>query len=212
MTSTPSRSGPRCRATSPASGPCPPWSGRPSAGCSSTSSTGAGSSSSTSRWAGIAAWVLLPKFHEKVERRAAPDRLRRRGAAHRSVATLLILGLLEGGVLWAWWSAPSVVILGCPRPSAGGLRPRRAAGRRAGAARPGSCAAGCSTATNLASLAVGVILIGLTSYVPLYVQAVLGTNALVAGLRARRADHRLADRRLHWPAGSTCGSASATRR
>ena len=34
---------------------------------------------------------------------------------------------------------------------------------------------------NLASLASGVMLIGLTSYVPLYVQDVLGTSALIAG-------------------------------
>ena len=34
--------------------------------------------------------------------------------------------------------------------------------------------------TNLAALAVGVMLIGLTSYIPLYAQGVLGTSALVA--------------------------------
>ena len=36
-------------------------------------------------------------------------------------------------------------------------------------------------ATNLASLAVGVMLIGLVSYIPLYAQGVLGTSALVGG-------------------------------
>ena len=36
-------------------------------------------------------------------------------------------------------------------------------------------------ATNLAALAVGVMLIGLVSYIPLYAQGVLGTSALVAG-------------------------------
>ena len=35
--------------------------------------------------------------------------------------------------------------------------------------------------TNLASLAVGVMLIGLVSYIPLYAQGVLGTSALVGG-------------------------------
>ena len=35
--------------------------------------------------------------------------------------------------------------------------------------------------TNLVSLAVGAMLVGLTSYVPLYVQGVLGHNALVGG-------------------------------
>jgi hypothetical protein len=40
--------------------------------------------------------------------------------------------------------------------------------------------------TNLASLSIGVVLIGLTSYVPLYVQALLGQNALVAASRSPR--------------------------
>jgi Na+/melibiose symporter-like transporter len=46
--------------------------------------------------------------------------------------------------------------------------------------------------TNLASLAVGVMLIGLTSYIPLYVQGVLRQNALVAGFA-------LAALTLGWP-------------
>ena len=50
--------------------------------------------------------------------------------------------------------------------------------------------------TNLAALAVGVMLIGLTSYIPLYVQGVLGTSALVAGFAAGRADPGLAHCRL----------------
>ena len=46
--------------------------------------------------------------------------------------------------------------------------------------------------TNLAALAIGVILIGLTSYVPLFGQGVLGTSALVAGFA-------LAALTLGWP-------------
>jgi MFS family permease len=46
--------------------------------------------------------------------------------------------------------------------------------------------------TNLAALGVGVMLIGLTSFVPLYVQGVLGTSALVAGFA-------LAALTLGWP-------------
>ena len=55
------------------------------------------------------------------------------------------------------------------------------------------------TTTSLASLGVGAILIGLTSYVPLYVQGVLGTSALVAGFA-------LAALTIGWPiAASTAG-------
>ena len=47
--------------------------------------------------------------------------------------------------------------------------------------------------TSLASLTVGMLLIGLTSYIPLFVQSVLGHNALVGRVRAGRPDRRLAD-------------------
>ena len=46
--------------------------------------------------------------------------------------------------------------------------------------------------TNVAALAIGVILIGLTSYIPLFAQGVLGTSALVAGFA-------LAALTLGWP-------------
>ena len=87
------------------------------------------------------------------------------------------------------------------------LRLRRAAGGRADP--PGWVfRRRLLVSTNLASLAVGAMLIGLTSYVPLYVQGVLGTSALVAGFA-------LAALTIGWPiaarsrAGCTCGSASA---
>ncbi len=63
---------------------------------------------------------------------------------------------------------------------------------------------------NLAALAVGALLIGLSSYVPTYAQGVLGTGALVAGFA-------LASLTVGWPlaasspAGSTCASGSGTR-
>ena len=53
--------------------------------------------------------------------------------------------------------------------------------------------------TNLVSLAVGAMLVGLTSYVPLYVQGVLGHNALVGGFA-------VAALTVGWPiAASTAG-------
>jgi MFS family permease len=50
--------------------------------------------------------------------------------------------------------------------------------------------------SNAATLCVGVLLIGLTSYVPLYAQKVLGTSALVAGFA-------VAALTLGWPLAAT---------
>ena len=50
--------------------------------------------------------------------------------------------------------------------------------------------------TSLASLGVGAMLIGLTSYVPLFAQSVLGTSALVAGFA-------LAALTIGWPIAAT---------
>ena len=51
----------------------------------------------------------------------------------------------------------------------------------------------------LVSLVVGVMLLGLTSYVPLYAQGVLGTGAVVAGFA-------LAAMTIGWPvAAATAG-------
>ena len=61
--------------------------------------------------------------------------------------------------------------------------------------------------TSLVAACVGAVLLGLTSYVPTFVQDVLGTGPLVAGFA-------LAALTLGWPlarrgrAGCTCGSAS----
>jgi len=128
----------------------------------------------------IAAMIVLQRsFHETVARRR--HRIDYAGAALlASGATLLILGLLEGGVAWAWDSAASIAVLG----SAGvllvafGVVEARAAEpilplwvfrRRV------------LVGANATSLCVGVLLIGLTSYVPLYAQGVLGYGAVIAG-------------------------------
>ena len=128
---------------------------------------------------GLAAWMLVRRFHETVEKKE--HKIDFAGAALLAVGTsLVILGLLEGGILWRWGSLTSVAIL------AGGgillvafaLVERRAAEPIL----PGWVfRQRILNSTNVASLAIGVIVIGLTSYVPLFVQGVLGTSALVAG-------------------------------
>jgi EmrB/QacA subfamily drug resistance transporter len=128
---------------------------------------------------GVAAWMIWRSFHEKVVRRQ--HRLDLAGATLLTVGfSLLILGLLEGGVAWDWGSPVSygVFVVGALALVSFVLVERRAAepvlplwvfSRRV------------LIGGNLAAVAIGVALIGLTSYVPTYVQGVLGTGALVAG-------------------------------
>ena len=128
---------------------------------------------------GAAAWVLIRRFPETVEKKQ--HSIDFAGATLLAGgSSLVILGLLEGGILWAWGSAISVAIL------AGGAALIVAfvfAERRAvEPILPGWIfRRRVLNSTNVASLCVGVMVIGLTSYVPLYVQGVLGTSALVAG-------------------------------
>jgi EmrB/QacA subfamily drug resistance transporter len=127
----------------------------------------------------LAIWMLAQHLHEKVERRRHQFDLAGAGLLITG-CSLLILGLLEGGVAWAWSSAISVTVFaaGAVALVAFVLVERRAAepvlpmwvfSRRV------------LVSGNLVSVAIGVVLIGLSSYVPTYVQGVLGTGALVAG-------------------------------
>jgi EmrB/QacA subfamily drug resistance transporter len=138
----------------------------------------------------LAAWMLRRHFDERIERRRS--RIDYLGAVLLTFGTsLVIFALLEGGILWPWLSAPSILLL-----TAGGvslvafaLVERRAAEPMI----PGWVfRRRLLNSTNLISLGVGVMLIGLTSYIPLYVQGVLGTSALVAGFA-------LAGLTLGWP-------------
>ncbi|MCW2770303.1 MAG: major facilitator superfamily 1 [Aeromicrobium sp.] len=129
---------------------------------------------------GLAASVMLVRrFREDVTRRH--HTIDYAGALLLAVGgSLLILGLLEGGVEWAWDSATGVTVLAAAvvlllafvlveRRAAEPILPLWVFQRRV------------LVGANASSLVVGVLLIGLTSYVPLYAQGVLGTNALVAG-------------------------------
>jgi EmrB/QacA subfamily drug resistance transporter len=127
----------------------------------------------------LAAWMLLRHFHEQVTtRRHSIDVA---GAALLTTGcSLVILGLLEGGVAWAWGSVTSVLVFVVGTALLVGFV---AVERRASEPvlplwvfRPRVLVGG-----NLAAAMVGALLIGLSSYVPTYVQTVLGTGALVAG-------------------------------
>jgi MFS family permease len=141
-----------------------------------------------------ATWMLLRHFHEDVVRRR--HTIDFAGAALLMAGcSLLILGLLEGGVAWAWGSPTSVLIfvVGAALVLGFVLVERRAVEpvlplwvftRRT------------LVAGNLVALAIGAFMIGLSSYVPTYVQGVIGTGPLVAGFA-------LAALTVGWPLTAT---------
>jgi len=144
-----------------------------------------------------AGWVMWRRYDEHIEsRKHSIDYL---GAGLLATGgTLLLLGLLEGGVRWEWGSAAGLtvfvaaaVLLGAfvvvesrtPEP----VLPLWIFQRRV------------LNASNSGAFIVGVLVLGLTSYVPLYAQGVLGHGALAAGLA-------LAAMTIGWPiAASTSG-------
>jgi EmrB/QacA subfamily drug resistance transporter len=144
-----------------------------------------------------AGWVLWHRFEERVERRR--HRLDVLGSSLLAGGgTLLLLALLEGGVKWRWGSTISVALFSV---SAALLVAFVVAERRA--AEPvlplWVFRMRVLNVTGAGSLVVGVLLMGLSTYVPLFSQRVLGTGALVAGLA-------LAAMTVGWPiAASTAG-------
>ncbi|WP_029138395.1 MDR family MFS transporter [Nakamurella lactea] len=144
---------------------------------------------------GAAAAVMLTRrFHEKVTR--SQHRIDFAGAILLALgSTMILLGLLEGGVLWEWisWQSATVLIGGLVVLVAFVFVERRASepilpgwifGRRV------------FNGSNLSSLTVGALLIGLTSFVPLFAEGVLKTTALVAGFA-------LAAMTIGWPLSSS---------
>jgi MFS family permease len=142
----------------------------------------------------LAGWMLSSRFHETVRR--VSHRIDYLGSVTlTSGATLLILGLLEGGQAWSWWSAPSVAVLGggvlliavflvVQRRAAEPVLPLWVFTRRV------------LTASAVIALLVGAVLLGMTTYVPTFVQTVLGTGPLVAGFA-------LATLTIGWPISAT---------
>ena len=141
-----------------------------------------------------AAWMLLRRFTEPVVRRQ--HRIDYAGAVLLTTGcSLLIFGLLESGVRWAWSSPISVAVFG-----AGLLAVVAFLRVEARAEEPvlplWVFRRRILTGGNLVALVVGALLMGLSSYIPTYVQGVLGTGALVAGLA-------LAALTVGWPLAAT---------
>jgi EmrB/QacA subfamily drug resistance transporter len=142
----------------------------------------------------LAAAMLIRNLHERVERsRPAIDY---RGATLLTAGlTLVILAVLEGGQAWAWDSPVSIGILAVglallglfwfvERAAAAPVLPLWVFRRR------------LLVVSGAISAGVGAILLGLTSYVPTYVQEVIGKGPLVAGFA-------LATLTLGWPVAAS---------
>lgn len=142
----------------------------------------------------LAAWTLARRFKERVAR--GSHRIDYLGAVLLTVSSsLLILGLLEGGVAWSWTSPISLLIFAAgivtaivfvlvERRAAEPVLPLWVFRHRV------------LTGGNLTALGIGATTIGFSSYVPTYAQGVLGTGALVAGFA-------LAALSIGWPLAAT---------
>jgi EmrB/QacA subfamily drug resistance transporter len=140
----------------------------------------------------VAAATIGLRFTERVQRQRQRQRIDYAGAVLLTVAlTLLILGLLEGGQAWSWGSPQSIGVLatGVVLLAVFVVVERRAADP---VVPLGLLRNRLLVATNLVAVCVGAVLLGLTSYVPTFVQDVLGTGPLVAGFA-------LAALTLGWP-------------
>jgi EmrB/QacA subfamily drug resistance transporter len=138
----------------------------------------------------LAAFLLIRDFHEKIEKRK--HRVDYAGAAILTAAmSLIILAVLEGGQAWAWnsWQSVGSFIVGGALLTAFVFVERRAAepilplwvlSRR------------LLLSTSLISLCSGALIIGLTSYVPTFLEGSLGTPPILAGLA-------LASLTIGWP-------------
>ena len=128
----------------------------------------------------VAGWMLARSFHENIER--VKHRVDYLGAGLLTVSlTLLILGALEGGQAWAWDSAISIAVF------AGGallfgafiLVERRAAEP---VLPPWVVSRRLLATTAMIAFGVGAVMLGLTSYVPTFLEGALSTSPILAGL------------------------------
>ncbi len=138
----------------------------------------------------LAGGMIFTKFHERMER--GKPVIDYRGAALLTAGlTLVILGVLEGGQAWAWASPTSFLVLGgglallvvfgfVERGAPSPVLPLWVFQRR------------LLVSSGALAVGVGAILLGLSSYVPIFVQDVLGYGPLVAGFA-------LAALTLGWP-------------
>nr|WP_274707936.1 MFS transporter [Arthrobacter sp. H16F315] len=128
----------------------------------------------------LAGWMLIRSFHEDIER--VKHRVDYLGAGLLTVSlSLIILGALEGGQAWAWNSAISIAVFaaGAVLFAAFILVERRAAEP---VLPPWVVSRRLLATTAMISFGVGAIMLGLTSYVPTFLEGALSTSPILAGL------------------------------
>lgn len=128
----------------------------------------------------LAGWLIQRNFKEKIERRS--HRIDYAGATVLTLGlSLVILAVLEGGQAWAWNSVQSLASFGL-----GGLLLVSFVVIETRAAEPVLSlwvfTRRLLITTTLVSLGGGAVLIGLTSFVPTFLEVATGTSPLMAGL------------------------------
>jgi EmrB/QacA subfamily drug resistance transporter len=145
----------------------------------------------------VAVFMVGTRLREQVVRR--PHKMDLAGSALVFAGTsLLVFGLLEGGVRWAWTSPQSLGIFAAALVVlAAFVRQER---RAAEPTVPGWVfARRIPLGSALGNAVIGVLLIGMTTFLPTYVQGVHRTTTLVAGFV-------LAAMSLGWSLSSTFSS------
>jgi multidrug resistance protein len=145
----------------------------------------------------VALSLIARDLHEQVERRT--HRIDYAGSALLlGAAGLLILGRLQGGVGWPWWSWPSVLVFaGCLAcGTAAALVERRAPEP---VMPPWLWSRRLTACTYAATATGGLLVIGLSTFLPTWGQSVLGLSAVAAGFM-------LAIMSVTWPLASGLSS------
>jgi Na+/melibiose symporter-like transporter len=145
----------------------------------------------------VALWLLVRDLREQVERRS--HRVDYAGAVLVLVAAgLLILGLLQGGTAWPWLSVPSVLVFAIAVLATALLVvvERRAAEPMMP---PWLWSQRLMAGSFIATIVAGLLVIGLSTFLPTYAQAVLGLDPVAAGFV-------LAVMSVTWPLAATFSS------
>lgn len=127
----------------------------------------------------LAGWLVWRRFEERAPRRE--HTLDVLGAVLLTVGlTLLLVAILEGGNAWRWWSVPGLLV-----PAVGLLVLTAFARVERRASEPvvpvWLLTRRLLVATASASAGIGAVMIGLTAFVPTYLEGSLGVAPLVAG-------------------------------
>lgn len=144
---------------------------------------------------GLVSMGLLAAFlHERLERRQ--HKVDYAGAVLVLLTVgLFVFGLLQGGQKWPWWSAPSLGVFGAV--VVFGMATLWVERRAREPIQPGWLwRRRVLSGSNLATLGMGVVMMGPIAYLPTFAQSVYGLGAIAAGFI-------LATMSIGWPLASS---------